>query len=345
MSDAFKLATYADGASRFSALVLEDETTCYDLGALWAHAATAPGAARPERTDLLALLGDWSRNFDAIASIASRLRTVGLDATDLGAARRATAGLRVLPPVVRPPKMLYAAANYREHVAGMRKTFRDNMPAIDPSKDYKPEKSDADPYLFAKASTSLSGAFDDIEIPHGMVRIDWEAELAVVIGRPGRNIPGAKAADHIAGYMTTNDVSCRDRTWRPDRPSIRSDWLSGKSWDTFAPTGPYFVPKAFVPDHANLRITCAINGEMKQDGNSSGMVFGIEDQIEYASRLMTLESGDMFATGTPAGTGQERLEFLKPGDLVETEVEGLGRQRNRVVAGSADYSTGSTTLA
>ena len=344
MSDRFKLATYTGGTRRFCALVLDDETTCYDLGALWNAPATSPGA-RPERTDLLALLADWSRNFDAIATMASRLRAMGPDSPDIGDARHATAGLRVLPPVVRPPKMLYAAANYREHVAGMRKTFRDGMPTIDPAKDYKPEKSEAEPYLFGKASTSLCGAFDDIEIPPGMVRIDWEAELAVVIGRPGRNIPASKAADHIAGYMTTNDVSCRDRTWRPDRPSIRSDWLSGKSWDTFAPTGPYFVPKAFVPDHANLRITCSVNGETKQDGNSGGMVFGVEDQIEYASRLMTLESGDMFATGTPAGTGQERLEFLKPGDIVETEVEGLGRQRNRVIAGSSEYSAGSTTLA
>jgi 2-keto-4-pentenoate hydratase/2-oxohepta-3-ene-1,7-dioic acid hydratase in catechol pathway len=177
-------------------------------------------------------------------------------------------------------------------------------------------------------------------LPAGFDRIDWEAELAVVIGRQGKNIPAAKAMDHVAGYMTTNDISCRSRTFRNDRPNIRSDWMGGKSYDTFAPMGPFFVPRAFVPDPTNLRIWCAVNGVTKQDGNSGDMVFGIEDQIEYGSKMMTLEPGDVFATGTPAGTGQERLEFLKAGDIIETEVEGLGRQRNKVVAGSADYGTG-----
>lgn len=340
MSDIFRIATVAKAGRTFTAIVLDDESRLFDLEGVWRHAAS--GAARDPLAGfaLIDLLRDWDRNFDALASLAARLKSVGEASGDLADVRHAAKDVRFLPPVIRPPKMLYAAANYREHVAGMRKTFREGMPAIDPAKDYKPEKSSADPYHFLKASTALSGAFDDVIIPPGMERIDWEAELGVVIGAPGKNIPPSRAAHHIAGYVTTNDISCRDRTWRPDRPSIRSDWLSGKSWDTFAPTGPYFVPKAFVPDHGNLRITCSVNGEIKQDGSSSGMVFTIEDQMEYVSRLMTLESGDMIATGTPAGTGQERLEFLKAGDILETEVEGLGRQRNTVVAGTTDYSSG-----
>src|SRR5262245_7189670 len=116
--------------------------------------------------------------------------------------------------------------------------------------------------------------------------------------------------------------------------------MGGKSYDTFAPMGPFLVPRVFVPDPMNPRIWCAVNGVTKQDGDSGDMVFGIEDQIEYGSKMMTLEPGDVFATGTPAGTGQERLEFLKAGDVIETEVEWLGRQRNKVVAGTADYGPG-----
>ena len=137
--------------------------------------------------------------------------------------------------------------------------------------------------------------------------------------------------EHVAGFVTTNDVSCRDQTFREDRPSIRTDWFGGKSFDSFAPMGPYFVPRAFVPDHGNLAIRLWVNGAIKQDGNSRDMIFSTEEQIAYTARAVTLEPGDIFATGTPSGTGQERLEFLKAGDVVETEIDFCGRQRNRVV--------------
>ena len=326
----FKLGTFKAAGRRFAGLVLDE--TVIDLGAAapaWDRPAPASGVA-----SLLAMLGDWDRSFEWLQELA-RFAAAG---DRLGGATHRLAELKVLAPIQRPPKMLYAAANYREHVMGMRKTFRnEGLAAIDPAKDYKPDKQHSQPYLFAKAVTALSGPYDDIEIPPGMERIDWEAELAVVIGKPGKNIPAARAMDHVAGFMTTNDISCRDRTFRTDRPSLRSDWLSGKSWDTFAPMGPFFVPRAFVPDHADLRIWCAVNGETKQDGNSRDMVFNTEDQIEYGSRMLTLEPGDVFATGTPAGTGQERLEYLKPGDVVETEVANFGRQRNTVVMGTAEY--------
>ena len=334
MADAaFRLGTFAGPAGVFAGLVLGEDVL--DIGRCARAGAFGPAPS------VLGLLADWDRSFAALQHLAERA-TAETPASDrFAGAHHRFGALRVLAPVQRPPKMLYAAANYREHVEGMRKTFRnEGLAEIDPAKDYKPNKQDAQPYLFAKAVTSLSGPFDDIVLPPGMERIDWEAELAVVIGRPGKNVPAARAMDHVAGFMTTNDVSCRDRTFRTDRPSIRSDWLGGKSWDTFAPMGPFLVPRAFVPDHANLRVWCAVNGEVKQDGNSGDMVFNTEDQIEYASRMLTLEPGDVFATGTPGGTGQERLEFLKAGDVVETEVADFGRQRNRVVAGSAEYWAG-----
>lgn len=276
-------------------------------------------------SDIDDLLADWEAAFRALVAEADRdTPSVALD------------DLEILAPISRPPRVFNAAANYRAHVAGMRQNFTNNLPKIDPNKPLPK----LEPYLFVKVSP-VSGPFDDIVLPPGTERIDWEAELAVVIGRGGKNIPRERVGDHIAGYMTGNDISCRDRTWREDRPAVRSDWLTGKSYDSFSPTGPFFVPKAFVPDHANLRIRLWVNGQLKQDGNSKDMIFDIEDQIGFASNMLTLLPGDIFQTGTPAGTGQERGEFLKVGDVVETEIELCGRQRNRVVAGSSAYLPGS----
>jgi len=131
--------------------------------------------------------------------------------------------------------------------------------------------------------------------------------------------------------MTANDVSCRDLQIREDRPGLRSDWLGGKSHDNFAPMGPFLVPRAFVADHMNLRIHLSVNGEVKQNGNTSQFIFTLEEQIEYASNILSLQSGDVFSGGTCGGVGQGTRTFLKAGDVMETEIEGLGRMRNRFV--------------
>jgi len=165
-----------------------------------------------------------------------------------------------------------------------------------------------------------------------MKKIDWEAEIALAIGKPGKRIKAECALDHVAGFMTTNDVSCRDQQIRTDRPALRSDWLGGKSHDNFAPMGPFLVPRAFVPDHMNLFIKLTVNGEVKQDGNTSQFIFTPEEQIEYASNMLSLESGDIFSCGTCGGVGQGTNTFLNAGDVVETEIELLGRMRNRFVA-------------
>jgi 2-keto-4-pentenoate hydratase/2-oxohepta-3-ene-1,7-dioic acid hydratase in catechol pathway len=329
----FRLGTFALGAGRpFVGLVTGDHVAA--VGALHATYAASrwSKAGRLDATgSMLDLLADWPRSFAVLQAMAAFVASEGASAF------RPRDSLRTLPAELRPGKMLYAAANYREHVAEMRAS-KFTGGDFDQSKDAQGDKSRLRAYLFLKAPSCLAGAFDDIVLPAGEHRIDWEAELAVVIGRRGRNIPAARALDHVAGFMTTNDGSCRDLTWREDRPTIRSDWLAGKSFDTFAPTGPFFVPREFVPNHASLRVWLAVNGATKQDGNTGDMIFGTAEQIEYASRMLTLEPGDLFATGTPSGVGQGRGEFLKAGDVVECEVEGLGRQRNRVVQGAAEYS-------
>jgi 2,4-didehydro-3-deoxy-L-rhamnonate hydrolase len=269
-----------------------------------------------------ALLENWDANFAALQEIVAFIEKEG------SADGASLASLRALPPVRRPGKMFYAAQNFQEHVDEM---IRAGMSPTGGAK-FTGEKSTSHPYLFLKAPSTLAGAYDDIEIPRGMQKIDWEAEIALAIGKKGKRIKAEHALEHVAGFMTTNDVSCRDMQMRPDRPALRSDWLGGKSHDNFAPMGPFLVPRAFVPDHMTLFIRLSVNGEVKQNGNTSQFIFRPEEQIEFASNILTLECGDVFSCGTCGGVGQGANTFLKPGDVMQTEIESLGTMRNRFVA-------------
>ncbi len=317
----FKLGTFAKpGDKPFAGIVIGDDVFAlgathfaYDLP----HAHLAGSASSID-----GLLQDWDANFAKLQDIVATLEKEGKP----GAQK--LADLRPLPPVRRPGKMFYAAQNFQEHVDEM---LRAGMtPASGPK--FTGEKSTSDPYLFLKAPSTLCGADDDIAIPAGLKKIDWEAEIALAIGKPGKRIKAERALDHVAGFMTTNDVSARDLQIRADRPGLRSDWLNGKSHDNFAPMGPFLVPRAFVPDAMNLFIRLTVNGEMKQNGNTSQFIFTPQEQIEYASNILSLESGDIFSCGTCGGVGQGTNTFLKVGDVMETEIEGLGKMRNRMVA-------------
>ncbi len=325
----FKLATYAGNpGGRFAAIVLGD--TAINIATAYPAYRDSPcGKAGPlTATDsILGLLEGWDRNFPVLQEIVAFIEQEGVNSARFAGGVAKIASLRVLAPILRPGKIFNAAQNFQEHVNEM---LRAGMtPAGGPQ--FTGDKSTSRPYLFLKAPSVLAGAYDDIAIPRGMVKIDWEAEIACAIWKKAKRVTAARALDYVAGFMTTNDVSCRDVQIRPDRPGLRSDWLGGKSQDNFAPTGPFFVPAAFVPNHMNRFIRLSVNGVVKQDGNTSQFIYTPEEQIEFASNLLTLEPGDMFVCGTCGGVGQGTNTFLKVGDVMETEVEGLGKMRNKFV--------------
>ena len=246
----------------------------------------------------------------------------------LGATKLAS--LHALPPVTRPGKMFYAAQNFQEHVDEM---IRAGMtPAGGPK--FTGEKSTTLPYLFLKAPSCLAGAFDEIELPLGMKKIDWEAEIALAIGRKGKRIKAERALEHVAGFMTTNDVSCRDLQIRSDRPALRSDWLGGKSHDKFAPMGPFFVPRAFVPDHMKFVHPPLCQRRRQAEWQHLAVHLHARGADRIRLDILTIETGDVFSCGTCGGVGQGTNTFLAPGDVMETEIENLGKMRNRFVAGA-----------
>ncbi|SUZ33136.1 Ureidoglycolate lyase [Roseibaca ekhonensis] len=186
-----------------------------------------------------------------------------------------------------------------------------------------------EPLLFSKATSSLAGPEDDIIIPQGATRVDWEVELGVVIGTPALNISEAEALDHVAGYVAINDVS--ERTFQKDRGG---QWIKGKSAPSFGKIGPWFVTRDDVADPQALDLSLAVNGAARQASNTSDMIFSVAEIIAYMSNFMQLLPGDVIATGTPSGVGLGMTppQFLAEGDSVVLEVAGLGRQVSKVVA-------------
>ena len=220
------------------------------------------------------------------------------------------AQVQYLAPVPKPPKIVCIGLNYRDHAA------ESNL-AI-------PET----PTVFAKFATSVTGHGRPIVLPRNSTKPDYEAEFAVVIGKGGRHIPEARWREHVFGYTILNDVSARDFQM------ATSQWMIGKTFDTFAPMGPAVVTADEIEDPHNLAISLTLSGEVMQDSNTSNLIFKVPQLIAYLSSVFTLEPGDIISTGTPAGVGFARKppRWLKPGDEVVVRVEGLGELRNPVVA-------------
>jgi 2-keto-4-pentenoate hydratase/2-oxohepta-3-ene-1,7-dioic acid hydratase in catechol pathway len=227
--------------------------------------------------------------------------------------------VRLLPPIPRLMRNIFCVGwNYLEH-------FAEGAMMRDAS-----QKLPEHPVFFTKATGALNGPFDAIPYDPSISReIDWEIELAVVIGKRGRTISEAEAADHVFGYTVLNDVSARDL----QRTAHGGQWFKGKSLDGYAPMGPWIIPAADL-DPDNLRLILRVNGAVKQDGATKDMYFKIPRIIAELSRGLTLEPGDVIATGTPSGVGMGRTppEWLKPGDVMESEIAGIGTMRNTIQA-------------
>lgn len=230
-----------------------------------------------------------------------------------GAFRYAANEVKFLAPVHDPRKILCIGLNYKDHAAESGSPIP------------------KDPVLFSKFATALIGSGESIVLPPVSQEVDFEAELVIVIGRRGRNIPAAKAKEHVAGYTCGHDVSARDWQLKKDG----KQWTIGKTFDTFAPVGPVLVTADEVADPQNLRIQLRLNGKTMQDSRTSQLIFGVGELLAYLSQVMTLEPGDLIFTGTPPGVGVARKPpvFLKGGDVCEVEIEGLGVLRNPVVQG------------
>jgi 2-keto-4-pentenoate hydratase/2-oxohepta-3-ene-1,7-dioic acid hydratase in catechol pathway len=352
----FKLGTFRAAEREYLGLVLNDSTVV-DI-----HAANQAWESRNASAPKLPIPNDMKdliARYDA--ELGPRLRELARFASTSGQAfSRPVAQVKILPPV-RPSLILNAGANYSEHAQGIIEqgareaaaarsaasgAAQGPAPAAPAGPPRQPAQSMTgywerpqgdprgdNPYLFLKSPNAVVGANDDVVIPRGRTQIDWECEFAVVVGRKAKNVSVKDAGDYIFGYSIEFDVS--DRGGRGDRKMGGGpDWLVQKNHDTFAPIGPYIVPKEFVPQPTNIRHYFTLNGEIKQDSNTSRMDYNLWDMLAYASNMMTLSPGDMIALGSPAGTNVERENprWMKAGDIGVCIVEGVGEQRHRIVA-------------
>lgn len=303
-----KLVTFASADGTPRAGICEGENV-YDLAA----AAAAVGADLP--SDMTALL-TIDEGLDITRHVAYRIQnfpSMPLDQTTL------------LAPVPYPSKILALAGNYQAHIQ------EGGGQAVN--------KSKITPRVFMKPGTAVIGTEAPIRVPRWSNAVDYELEIAVVIGKRGKYINTEEATGYIAGYTVFNDVSARSLTiekGREPRPMDDFfDWLNGKWFDTFAAMGPYLVTPDEVGDPHSLWMELKVNGETRQDANTSQMMFNVYELVSFCSHLMTLEPGDLISTGTPSGVGETTGAYLKPGDVVEGEIEKLGMLRNPVAAEEA----------
>ena len=259
---------------------------------------------------MLDLLEDWPTATSLLDS---------LDPAEL-AHLTPVAGAELLAPIRFPRKVMCAGVNYRKHVAEMGGSVPDG--------DWRP-------YFFLKPpSTTVTGPGDPIVIRDtDNARYDWEIELAVIIGRPGRDIPPAQASQHIAGYCVANDITARGYHRRRSAPSepFAYDWFAAKGIDSSLPLGPGITPAKFITDPQNLHLRLWHNGELQQDETTADMICQVDELVAAASKVVTLEPGDVIATGTPSGVGAARGIALKHNDIVTAAIEGLGQISNRVI--------------
>ncbi|GLY88830.1 fumarylacetoacetate hydrolase family protein [Actinoallomurus iriomotensis] len=315
----FAVGTFSSGdGPRFAGLVKDGRVL--DL-------RTVPGLWAPGDRTTRALLERWDDVLPLLHAAAG---------TDDGE-RLPLDGLAVHAPV-EPRQILQSGANYRTHVIDLAVAHEPEGGR--PAEQVRAETAammdrraaEDRPYVFAGLPSSVTGPYDDVVIPAWCAKPDWELELAAVIGRPAYRVPAERALEHVAAYTIANDLTAREAVFRRDMPEIGTDWLRAKNPPTFTPLGPYLVPAAFVGDPGDLRVTLRLNGRTMQDESTKDMIFGVARLVSYASRAVRLLPGDLVLTGSPAGNGMHWGRLLRPGDVMEGSITGLGLQSNRCVA-------------
>jgi 2-keto-4-pentenoate hydratase/2-oxohepta-3-ene-1,7-dioic acid hydratase in catechol pathway len=301
----YKLVTYRSDTGPRAGLAIGDNIH---------DAATLTG--NPADAFVLAILHDWPAAEARLDKAASS-----------PAAGLPLAETKLLPPVLWPSAIYCAGANYADHAAEMAR-----VSGREPEPD--PHTLGLKPWHFIKAGRSTLAAHDDTVQISGLSKtMDWEIELAAVIGRAAKNVPLAGALDCVAGYTIANDLSARDMGRRPhmrDDAPFKFDWVAHKNFDGSCPLGPWIVPACDIPDPQKLALKLWVNGVIKQDSNTSQMIFTLAEQIAHLSSRITLQPGDVILTGTPAGVGAARPEFLKSGDVATLWIENIGTLSNRM---------------
>jgi 2-keto-4-pentenoate hydratase/2-oxohepta-3-ene-1,7-dioic acid hydratase in catechol pathway len=302
---AYRLVTYAGDSGPRAGLVIGEEV--FDAAALTGTAGDAT---------VLGILEDWAAAQERLAKAAA--------APGKG---RPLADTRLLAPIRWPSAIYCAGANYADHAAEMARA--QNRP---PPPD--PHTLGLKPWHFIKAGRStLAAPGETVTITGLSQTMDWEIELAAVIGERAKNVSLDKALDHVAGYTIANDLSARDvgrRAGVPDDSPFKFDWVAHKNFDGSCPLGPWIVPAGDIPDPQNLGLKLWVNDVVKQDSNTGKMIFSIAEQIAHLSSRITLNPGDVVLTGTPSGVGAARKEFLKSGDEVKLWIEHIGTLTNRM---------------
>jgi 2-keto-4-pentenoate hydratase/2-oxohepta-3-ene-1,7-dioic acid hydratase in catechol pathway len=334
----FKLGTFEQNGRAFIGIVIKDAFVIHLAQA--SAALQSPAAAVTPPTDMKDLIARYD------TGVRARIGEILANTKQLEAAGRPgfiydIKSLKTLPPIMYPTTMLNVAVNYRAHAAEMAGGAQaggpapgDALPGTTSAPGIWERKRDDkrwNPYMFFKSPTIVIADREAIRLPVGRTSIDWECELGVVIGRTADHVPVDRAADYIFGYTLENDVS--DRAGRGDTRH-GSDWVLGKNHDTFAPMGPFIVPREFVPNPQNLQVKFTLNGQVMQDANTSLMIHTVNELISYGSHILTLRPGDVIATGSPAGVGSARNPpiFFKAGDTSVCTYEGIGTLTNPIVA-------------
>jgi 2,4-diketo-3-deoxy-L-fuconate hydrolase len=287
-------------------------------------------SARPETAGartVTELLEQWDAVLPALEAVAA----------DPGTAWQPLAGATVHSPV-EPRQIFQAGANYRTHVIDLAAAHHDGSDgrSIEQVRAEAAAAMDARlkgaPFVFTGLPSAICGPYDDVVLPRDAKQPDWELELAAVIGRRARRVPVTEALDAVAGWVIVNDLTLREKVFRRDAGPLGADWLAAKNPPTFLPAGPVIVPRSAIPNPADLRITLRLNGQVMQDESTKDMLFDTARIIAYCSEVATLLPGDLVLTGSPAGNGLAHGRLLRPGDLMESAITGLGAQANRCVA-------------